>query len=101
MLEVKSVLGSVIEVECLVAELNGNGLGCTCGNVNPLEALEGLDRSVRIVKALDVNLDNLVSVKLTGVLYRNGDSFVRLFQGPSIHQYNPADISRCFLEVGD
>ena len=38
-----------------------------------LEALEGLDRSVRVVEALHIDLHHLFSVKSAAVGHRNGD----------------------------
>ena len=40
-----------------------------------LEALEGLDRGVRVVEALHIDLHHLFTVKSAAVGYRNGDVY--------------------------
>ena len=48
---------------------------CACAgrNVDSLESLERLDRSVRVVEALDINLGDLVACEAAGIGYRDGD----------------------------
>jgi hypothetical protein len=77
--------GKVIDRFAVISEsvrvkgkLNLNGLAGS--HVDPLVSLKGLDRSIRIVKALHINLDNLIRSHRTiiGNRHSNGNSLASL-----------------------